>query len=405
MRKNKGITLVALIITIVVMLILVAVSVNVVIKSNLIGTAEKTVDKYKTVAEEEGNGGTIEIDGKKYDSLDNFLNEKGIIDEVHNWIRTGDELTCKCKQCTNNGENTEGITLTIGQEVNYVDNGAGSSSITAEKASGYTETAELKNGIKIASLNTNKGLKIAAAPGGGPITRPVVTQTINKDNLTKWIVLGVEDGNKNGTNETLLLTTEKPTTGKIILYGAAGYNNGRSEINRMCKEIYGEGARCISIEDVNNCLEYKPTEVIYLDQSSQIQKISNFTTRLNELPEDIWNSIKNNQKTPDGQDTEEAFGNIVLNYYNYSVSSNGKFSDNEKKLIVGTSNDYSYWLDSSAVDVDAHNGYARFGIGYVSSNSVQSGSHLMYSNGSSFGIELSIRAVVSLRTDIPGVIE
>ena len=34
MRKNKGITLVALIITIIVMLILVAVSVNVLIKSN-----------------------------------------------------------------------------------------------------------------------------------------------------------------------------------------------------------------------------------------------------------------------------------------------------------------------------------------------------------------------------------
>ena len=40
-NRNKGITLVALIITIVVMLILVAVSVNVIIKSNLIGTAEK----------------------------------------------------------------------------------------------------------------------------------------------------------------------------------------------------------------------------------------------------------------------------------------------------------------------------------------------------------------------------
>ena len=40
-NKNEGITLIALIITIVVMLILVAVSVNVIIKSNLIGTAGK----------------------------------------------------------------------------------------------------------------------------------------------------------------------------------------------------------------------------------------------------------------------------------------------------------------------------------------------------------------------------
>ena len=40
MRKNKGITLIALIITIVVMLILVAVSINVIVNSNIIGYAE-----------------------------------------------------------------------------------------------------------------------------------------------------------------------------------------------------------------------------------------------------------------------------------------------------------------------------------------------------------------------------
>ena len=73
MRKNKGITLVALIITIIVMLILVAVSVNVLIKSNLIGTAEKTVNKYSKAAEEESNGGAIEINGKKYASIEDYI--------------------------------------------------------------------------------------------------------------------------------------------------------------------------------------------------------------------------------------------------------------------------------------------------------------------------------------------
>lgn len=68
MEKNKGITLVALIITIIVMLILVAVSVNVIIKSNLIGTAEKTVDKYSKVVEEEGNLNGIKINGRNFNS-------------------------------------------------------------------------------------------------------------------------------------------------------------------------------------------------------------------------------------------------------------------------------------------------------------------------------------------------
>ena len=81
-NRNEGITLVALIITIVVMLILVAVSVNVVIKSNLIGTAEKAVDKYNKVAEEEGNSGVIEIDGKKYNSIEDYMAGKEKLPDI-----------------------------------------------------------------------------------------------------------------------------------------------------------------------------------------------------------------------------------------------------------------------------------------------------------------------------------
>ena len=75
MRKNKGITLIALIITIIIMLILVAVSVNILIKSNLIGIAEKATDKYKTASEEEAKGGSITINGKKYESIDEYIND------------------------------------------------------------------------------------------------------------------------------------------------------------------------------------------------------------------------------------------------------------------------------------------------------------------------------------------
>ena len=79
-NKNKGITLVALIITIIVMLILVAVSVNILIKSNLIGTAEKATNKYKTASEAESKGGVIEINGKKYASAEDYLAKKEYID-------------------------------------------------------------------------------------------------------------------------------------------------------------------------------------------------------------------------------------------------------------------------------------------------------------------------------------
>ena len=81
-NRNEGITLVALIITIVVMLILVAVSVNILIKSNLIGTAEKTVNKYKTASEEESKGRVIEIDGKKYNSIEDYMAGKEKLPDI-----------------------------------------------------------------------------------------------------------------------------------------------------------------------------------------------------------------------------------------------------------------------------------------------------------------------------------
>ena len=81
-EKNKGITLIALIITIVVMLILVAVSVNVLINSNIIGQAEKAAEGYKTASEQEANGGEIEINGKKYGSVEEYLAGKEKLPEI-----------------------------------------------------------------------------------------------------------------------------------------------------------------------------------------------------------------------------------------------------------------------------------------------------------------------------------
>ena len=70
-QKQGGITLVALIITIIVMLILVAVSVNVLIKSNLMGTAGKAGNSYKTAARQEQNiENSITINGI---NLDNYI--------------------------------------------------------------------------------------------------------------------------------------------------------------------------------------------------------------------------------------------------------------------------------------------------------------------------------------------
>ncbi len=78
MRKENGITLVALIITIVVMLILVAVSINILVNSNLIGHAEKTGDAYAGAIKNEENFGNdgITINDKEYASIDDYIESR-----------------------------------------------------------------------------------------------------------------------------------------------------------------------------------------------------------------------------------------------------------------------------------------------------------------------------------------
>ena len=88
--KNKsGITLIALIITIIVMLILVGVVVTVVIQSNLLGTAKTAGDKYKTAYEDESNMSEVTINGEKYASIEDYIESTKPLPE----IKAGEKAT------------------------------------------------------------------------------------------------------------------------------------------------------------------------------------------------------------------------------------------------------------------------------------------------------------------------
>ena len=323
----------------------------------------------------------IEINGKKYDSIEDYLAGVESIPEIHNWVRTGDNI--KCEHCN--------TSLTIGQKVNYTKTGAGVSTIVGDKSG-------VSNGITDGNLNAED----FGAKG---------TQTIHSDSDTKWVVLGVEDSNKNGTNETLLLTTQTPTTGKIRMYGYQPYNHAVEEINRMCKEIYGTDARGMTIEDVNACLQYTAPAGMYY-QNSKWNSIGNLTTKLKDIP--TWDAIKGNHQTPDGKNKEEALGEYPLDGYWYVADSTvgaetgvpvlpDSTTTATKTLIFGTNNSNRYWLASRGVC--AGSVAARFGPGAViggDADSIVFG--LFGSDGVSGFYGLPLRCVVSLRSDIPAVV-
>lgn len=346
MKRNQGITLIALIVTIIVMLILVAVGVNVMIKSNLIGAAEKAANGYKTAYEDE-----INLIEEGENLIDDYI---GGVEKKHNWQRSGDTITCE--HCS--------LTYTIGGRVeedvyNYTP-GTGTTTITSEK-SGYAQ---------------NQTINLSDDP----------TQ------IVEWVVLGIEDRDGDGTKETLLLTRFSPTYDKITFVGATGYNNCVSEIDRMCKELFGAETEGITIEDINNCLQYTPSGGIYHD-GTQEQSIGNFTTKLSELPTQIWNTIKKaGTKTPDGE-SEEALGNYPLTAYWYEKNSLSA-STNSKKLIFGTDeNPYTYWLATRGVYAST---MAIFGAGSVMGGKADT-SKILYNNvGGTSDWTMSLRPVLPI---------
>ena len=89
MRKNQGITLISLIITIIIMLILVGVVVQVVIQSDLLGTAKNAGDEYKMAHEDESGMSEVVINGKKYNSVEEYMKEvnQAIVepDNIDDW--------------------------------------------------------------------------------------------------------------------------------------------------------------------------------------------------------------------------------------------------------------------------------------------------------------------------------
>ena len=77
MKKNNGITLIALIITIIIMLILVAVTISIVINSGIIGKAQKAKQDTTAAYESEAKlGDSLSVNGTMYNSIDEYLDSQ-----------------------------------------------------------------------------------------------------------------------------------------------------------------------------------------------------------------------------------------------------------------------------------------------------------------------------------------
>ncbi len=251
-KERKGITLIALIITIIVLLILAGVSISLVVGENgIVGRA--------LTSREETRGGQVQEqadlwksdkfaskhdeDGEPAETLDEILNrlvsEKMLTEEEKNIVKETGEVTIGSRtiifgkeaktlvEAFNEGE------INIGDFVTNYNDSLNSSSATAELKSeetGYTES-----------------------------------QTYKVDTATTWRVLGLSEDKKN-----LIITTSKPIKKEgsdpyLHLYGAeAWYNAGVLQsgnvLDKACSIYngrYAKETRSMRMEDILTALEIR----------------------------------------------------------------------------------------------------------------------------------------------------
>ena len=284
MKRNKGITLIALVITIIVLLILAGVAIAMLSGENGIlkkaANAKTNTDKsaeeeqvrlaaLSALAADNGNIGTE----KYYEALNKELNKikagTGTVSGLPAEVKIGDNryVIRKNGEASQLGEAgwmykkdskgretivTNGVyELPIGTYINY--------NAAATDAKG--ETIVEKKITSNAGSPTDTANYIAKdktlTEGNGYGAQ----EYSNKATTNGWRVLGVDEK----TGELLIISADPvKTTGNVSFYlrGIAGYNYGEQELNKVCS-VFGSGygatgARSVNVDDVNKITGYNP---------------------------------------------------------------------------------------------------------------------------------------------------
>ena len=242
-KEVKGITLIALVVTIIVLLILASVAISLTIGNNGIFTrAGNATDKWKEASENEQK----EM-GKAEDVIDDYISNNIEAPEMTlvDMLKKAEEDGC----INENGTCQDKTHLHIGDYVNFQNPENGEYIVKADKSG----ISDYKDG------NING------------ITDQKYTITKEKNKLN-WRVLGIdkETGGIKLTSGRPLMSdnvVEGEATPFLILYGARGYVEGQKELDNICITLYKDlplvaSVRSINAEDINELTGVKTEEDI-----------------------------------------------------------------------------------------------------------------------------------------------
>ena len=444
-RKEKGITLIALVITIIVLLILAGVVIATLTGDNGILGKAKTA---KTTNDEEKAKEQIKIavmgsygkDGElNYDDLTKNLGQIGIkdlpneasyplevtLDGVSATIEANGEVNFTTSGgYTQTGDtitSPDGKTMKVGDYVNYDPTlEANASDLT------YTSTAD--------KTGTNSDQEFNA--------------TTYKSAGYGWRVLGVKNGKIRLISEEFIGPGTYTDSSRTYynLTGQKGYINGIEELNKI-SGIFGHGkgaekATSITVEDINGITGYNPETAKY--SQGNWNEYGNKVTYTRGEGSALSSSATNGKTWSGTQDTfyyydkaSKTFkaltsGNIQITstYYEYEpttlgtdryakpsqgVDENGTFNEIYKMIFgdwertekngyyrnfTGTGTEPRYWLASDCAS--AYYDAVSWGLRSVDGDYVSSYGLgvLCYSDGREFSDSIGVRPVVSLKSAI-----
>ena len=408
--KNKnGITLIALVITIIVLLILAAVSIATLTGENgiltragdaktstEIGDEKEKVELSAVGALAKDNGGEIKRE---------YLN-----DELTSYIGT---------------EGTDyRLSETAPFVVKYLDSGR---SYLIDENGNVSEYVNIAEYVKIGDLVNYKPDNVTMSYDKFEESYSgYANGNIGQDDTLKWRVLNI---NIDGTVD---LISDKPTSTTVYFNGARGYNNGVYLLNDYCKIMYsnsskGAVGRSLNIEDIQDKMKVVDEETG--KKAYENYTASNTGTKYGDTypyssnkwyplqwKNDNGTTGESKQETVTSYETEadakaqETAGDLIVtqtywylsasdiqsNFISADTRDTTKATSMYYELLCNNGSSY-YWLASRYVDPDSSY-YPFFGLRYVNGGDV-GGNYMFYSYGTHDRTN-SVRPVVSLKSNI-----
>ena len=346
-RKNNGITLVALVVTIIILLILAGITVSSLTNTGIFEKAKEARDKTANATENQA---------KTLNEYEDELNK-------HISGTAGKKLADVVK---------------VGDYVSY----------TPDTVS----NTDTKYTTLISNLVTYSGTDANTA------------STLIQEKDLKWRVLDVQNGQ-------VRLISEVPTESTIELKGYNGYNNAVKLLDDACSTLYTNSklankVQNLKIEDITKYMTTQPTldtapysptnkyypEILLKEKGQTVNEKTRTVLDLSEQTEFI------NQTTK----TQVDSWTLKKTYWSQTMKNTDSFKDSKYyELLINNGSNYStYWMSSRCVSANSND--AGFNVRRVSSGGV--GTDLLYFSGDREGSGVcAFRPVITLNSNVQAI--